>query len=102
MSTRAEEIQETIWQIVSRIPAGQVASYGQIAHLAGVPSHARLVGRILSRLPAGTRLPWHRVVNSQGRITNPNREGQRRRLESEGVTLLNGRISLRVYGWDGA
>ena len=86
--------------IVSRIPRGKVASYGQVARLAGMPSHARLVGRILSNLPAGSALPWHRVVNSQGRITSPGAVRQQKRLASEGVTLINGRISLKQYGWN--
>ena len=93
-------MQQLVWQIVSQIPRGQVATYGQVARLAGVPSHSRLVGRILSTLPAGTRLPWHRVINSQGRITNPNPKRQQQRLEKEGVTLLNGRVSLKHYQWD--
>ena len=95
-----DEIRARIWQIVHQIPKGNVASYGQIARLAGMPSHARLVGRILSDLPKGTKLPWHRVINSQGRITNPNREAQQKRLESEGVTLINSRVSLKDYGWE--
>ena len=82
------------------IPPGRVATYGQVAALAGMPSHARLVGRILSSLPPGSSLPWHRVINSEGRITNPNPHHQRQRLTSEGVTLVNGRVSLRNYLWD--
>ncbi len=92
--------QDRIWQVVHQIPRGKVATYGQVARLAGMPSHARLVGRILSQLPARTKLPWHRVLNSQGRITNPGRQRQQSRLEAEGVTLINGRVSLKVYGWD--
>lgn len=99
MAETAKTAEERVFSIVSLIPSGQVASYGQVARLAGMPSHARLVGRILSRLPAGTKLPWHRVVNSQGRITNPGRDRQQKRLEAEGVTLVNGRVSLKHYGW---
>ena len=94
--------QEKVWQIVSAIPRGKVATYGQIAALAGMPAHSRLVGRILGKLPPGTRLPWHRVINSQGRITNPNRSRQQSRLEKEGITLVGGRVSLKHYGWDGS
>ena len=90
--------QDRIWQVIHQIPHGKVATYGQVALLAGMPSHARLVGRILSQLPSETKLPWHRVLNSQGRITNPGRERQQSRLEAEGVTLINGRVSLKVYG----
>ena len=92
--------QDRIWQIVHQIPVGKVATYGQIANLAGMPSHARLVGRVLSRLPPDTRLPWHRVVNAQGKITNPARQRQQQRLAEEGIILIHGRVSLRLYAWD--
>ena len=68
---RMTENQERIWHIVARIPSGRVATYGQVAELAGLPGRARLVGHTLSRLPADTGLPWHRVVNSQGRLSFP-------------------------------
>jgi methylated-DNA-protein-cysteine methyltransferase-like protein len=100
MAESQQKTQERVWQIVHQIPKGKVATYGQIAKLAGIPSHSRLIGRILSRLPPNTRLPWHRVVNSQGRITNPGKDRQQSRLEKDGVTLINGRLSLKVYGWD--
>jgi methylated-DNA-protein-cysteine methyltransferase-like protein len=100
MAESQQKSQERVWQIVHQIPKGKVATYGQIAKLAGIPSHSRLIGRILSGLPKNTRLPWHRVLNSQGLITNPARERKQERLEKEGVTLINGRVSLRVYGWD--
>lgn len=97
---KIDEMRPLVYQLVAAIPPGKVATYGQIATLAGMPQQSRLVGRILSRLPAGTRLPWHRVINSQGRISNPNRERQRERLASEGVTLVNGRIRLADYQWE--
>lgn len=100
MAESRHNTQERVWQIVHQIPKGQVATYGQIARLAGIPQHSRLIGRILSELPPNTRLPWHRVINSQGRITNPAKSRQQARLEKEGVTLINGRVSLKVYGWD--
>ncbi|WP_227819857.1 MGMT family protein [Marinobacterium aestuarii] len=96
---------ERIWQVVARIPSGRVCSYGQVAELAGLVRRARLVGRILSRLPEGSRLPWHRVVNARGELSLPAQsEGarlQRSRLESEGICFLRGRISLAHYRWDG-
>ena len=100
MAESRQNTQERVWQIVHQIPKGQVATYGQIARLAGIPGHSRLIGRILSGLPPDTRLPWHRVINSQGRVTNPAKDRQQSRLEKEGVTLINGRVSLKVYGWD--
>ena len=99
MTETQEKVQERVWQIVHQIPPGKVATYGQIAMLAGMPAHSRLVGRILSQLPPGTNLPWHRVVNSQGKMTNPNNRAQAERLQGEGITPINGRISLRHYRW---
>ena len=100
MAESRHNTQERVWHIVYQIPKGQVATYGQIAKMAGIPQHSRLIGRILSGLPPSTRLPWHRVINSQGRITNPAKGRQQARLEKEGVTLINGRVSLKAYGWD--
>lgn len=92
-------MREQIWKLVSFIPAGKVATYGQLAALAGMPSQARLVGRILSQLPADTRLPWHRVVASQGRIASPDGTRQRQRLQAEGVALVRGRVRLGMHQW---
>ena len=100
MTETRKKAQDRVWQIVHGIPQGKVTTYGQVARLAGMPGHSRLVGRILAQLPADTSLPWHRVVNSQGRITNPGRKRQQKRLEDEGITLINGRVNLKVYGWD--
>ena len=88
--------EERIWQVVAMIPLGKVATYGQVAALAGMPGHARFVGRTLAGLPDGTRLPWHRVVNASLRI--PLREGgghieQRQRLEREGVEFIGQRVA---------
>ena len=82
------------------IPPGRVATYGQVATLAGMPSHARFVGRTLSDLPEDTRLPWHRVVNAGLRISQ--RAGgaslQRRRLEAELIEFSGERIP-QAYRW---
>ena len=99
MSDSTEQAKQLVWQMVNAIPTGKVATYGQIARLAGMPQQSRMVGRILSQLPKSTRLPWHRVINSQGRISNPNPERQKRRLAAEGVAVLKGRISLKHYQW---
>lgn len=97
---------ERIWQVVAAIPRGRVATYGQVARLAGMPSHARYVGRTLSNLPSGTRLPWHRVVNANLRISpraNPANgvavANQRARLEKEGVSFVGPRI-VRQHLWE--
>lgn len=87
-----------------RIPRGRVATYGQIAALAGLAGHARQVGYALYALPDGSDVPWQRVINAQGRISLPSRDGndqwQRLRLEDEGVEFGPGdRVSLRTYQW---
>lgn len=89
------DFQERVWQAVHSIPKGKVASYGQIAAWAGHPRGARQVGRILSALPVGTRLPWHRVLGAGGRISLPGGSGeeQRRRLEKEGVRFNGQRVA---------
>ena len=90
-----------IWQAVNAIPSGRVATYGGIALLAALPRRARLVGRVLAQLPAGSRLPWHRVVNASGQIVA--RGGaellQAKRLADEGVKLRGTRVDLSTYGW---
>ena len=95
--------EERIWQVVADIPFGTVASYGQVAELAGLPGGARRVGRCLSRLPAETRLPWHRVVNAGLRISargDPDGEAQQKqRLEAEGVSLIGGQVAAECR-WD--
>lgn len=95
--------QEKFWQVVALIPEGSVATYGQVAELAGLPRMARAVGRTLSQLPKDTQLPWHRVINAQGKISfpidSPAYRKQRDRLESEGISLINGRIRLKDYQW---
>lgn len=83
------------------IPAGRVATYGEVAAAAGLPRRARLVGRALRCGPPD--LPWHRVVAAPGRIAFPpgsdGREEQCRRLRAEGVVCSGGRIDLRRFGW---
>lgn len=93
---------ERILQVIFHIPAGRVATYGQVAQLAGLGRAARLVGSTLKKLPDDSRLPWYRVVNAAGRISLPMDAGgliQRERLEQEGVAVINGKVDLRVYGW---
>ena len=94
---------QRIYRTVRRIPRGRVASYGQIADLAGIPRGARQVGYALRHAPKDLKIPWHRVINSQGRIAVPadsdSYRRQVKRLASEDVHLLNGRINLRRYRW---
>jgi methylated-DNA-protein-cysteine methyltransferase-like protein len=94
-----------IYAVVGRIPAGRVATYGQVAALAGLPGRARLVGYALNALADGSAIPWQRVVNAQGRVS-PRSCGsdadmeQRLRLEHEGVHFdASGRIPLERFLW---
>jgi methylated-DNA-protein-cysteine methyltransferase related protein len=92
-----------IYAIVKRIPYGRVATYGQIARLAGVPRCARQVGYALHSLTEDEDIPWHRVINREGRISlHPAGSGthQRSLLESEGILFnAEGTIPLKKYGW---
>ena len=95
---------ERIYAVVRRIPPGRVATYGQVAALAGLPGHARQVGYALSALPEGSRVPWQRVINAKGEISTRGFTGdasaQRVRLEREGVKFdERGRVALRRYRW---
>ncbi len=94
---------EQIYSLVRAIPKGCVATYGQIAALAGFPRHARQVGYALAAL-ADDSVPWHRVINSQGVISERARPGavewQRLLLEDEGVVFDHrGRVPLKKYQW---
>lgn len=92
------------YSIISHIPRGKVATYGQIALLAGMPGCARQVGYALHALPPDSPVPWHRVVNSRGEISLPNMDGsadrQRALLEEEGIVFNpDGRIPLYLFQW---
>ena len=98
------DIDQRIWQVVALIPPGTVATYGDVARQAGLPGAARRVGRALRGLPPDTRIPWHRVINAQGRLSLPQGSAalsaQRARLEAEGVSLLGGtKVNLATYRW---
>ena len=94
-----------ICAVIRRIPPGWVATYGQVAAMAGLPRRARLVGHLLRHLDAGLEVPWHRVVNATGRIAvAASRNGsdalQRRLLEVEGVVLdAAHRLDLGRFRW---
>jgi len=89
--------------VIKKIPRGRVATYGQIAALAGDPRAARQVVRTLHSSSDKEKLPWHRVINSQGRISLPPGRGyelQKSLLEKEGVKFgLGDRIDLKRYIW---
>lgn len=93
-----------IYAVVRRIPRGRVATYGQVAELAGLSGHARQVGYALHALPSATALPWHRVINASGGVSlraSPGAElTQRQLLEAEGVEFdLRGRVRLAKVQW---
>jgi len=92
-----------IWEVVRKIPRGKVATYGQIARLVGFVGQARMVGHALRSLPARSDVPWHRVINSQGRISLPREKGaytqQKQLLEREGIVFTGMRIDLEKFGW---
>ena len=95
---------ERIWRVVSRIPRGRVATYGQVAELAGLPRAARQAGYAMHALPHGSRVPWQRVVNARGEVSARSDPGgalvQRALLEREGVAFdARGRIDLARFGW---
>lgn len=93
--------QEMIWSVVARLPAGRAASYGEIARRAGLPGMARFVGYALGQLAADSLVPWHRVVNSQRRISfppgSPQAERQKALLEAEGVSLTGYRVDRQYF-----
>jgi len=91
-----------IYATIQRIPRGRVATYGQIAELAGLPGRARQVGYALHALPGGSPVPWQRVLNARGEISLPGASGARQRalLLAEGLEFGDGgRIDLATYQW---
>jgi len=96
-----------IYAVVRQIPRGRVATYGQVAGLAGLDGHARQVGYALHALPRSMKLPWHRVINSRGEVSERTRgdwhELQRHLLEAEGVEFdERGRLNLKKFRWRAA
>ena len=98
-----DDARERIRAVVDSIPRGRVSTYSAVAREACLPGRARLVGRLLSELEPGSRLPWHRVVNAGGRLSprpGAGQREQRRRLAAEGVLLdARGRIDLARFLW---
>lgn len=99
--TQTDTFRQRVYQIIAAIPSGQVTTYGNVAQLAGSPRAARQVGGVLRKLPEGSSLPWHRVINRHGEISQQGEDFKRQRqaLLSEGVMFENGRIDLEKYGW---
>lgn len=97
---------ERVYEAVCRIPKGKVASYGQIALLAGSPRASRVVGYALHINPRPGVIPCHRVVNREGRLAPSfafgGTDAQQRLLEGEGVEVVDGYVDLKRYGWNGS
>lgn len=95
-----------VWEVVADIPKGYVLTYGEVARLSGMPRYARRVSQAMRWAPRDMKLPWHRVINAQGRISFPedssNWHRQRALLEDEGVVFLDGQVDLERYGYKGA
>lgn len=94
-----------IYAVVKRIPEGKVATYGQVAALAGLAGHARQVGYALHSLTEGANVPWQRVINAKGEVSPRAVAGwdgyQRHLLEEEGVHFdARGRVDLAVDRWE--
>lgn len=97
---------EAVLALVARIPKGRLASYGQIALMAGYPRRPRQVGMVLKGLPETTDLPWHRVVNTRGYVPSRGRwwgaQLQIERLRKEGIDVDElGNLDLERYRWNG-
>jgi methylated-DNA-protein-cysteine methyltransferase-like protein len=105
-----QEYFQRVWQLVRQVPAGRVATYGQIALMLGAPQGVeadayrafgpRWVGGAMAACPDD--VPWQRVINSQGKISQrPGAEKQRRLLEAEGIEFVKDRVDMQKYGWHG-
>ena len=100
-----KELAPMILQVIAQIPYGRVASYGQIARLAGIPKHARLVGYVLKHMDADSSLPWYRVINSQGKISlsKLNDQGQNiqaQLLMAEGILVIGDKVKMKEFQWN--
>lgn len=99
----SDELKERFYTVLAAVPAGKVITYGQLAAQAGMPRKARWAGYLLRNLPSNTQLPWHRVVNAQGKVSFPAGSEaalrQIERLEDEGVEFnVHGIIDLKRFG----
>lgn len=98
-----QQRREALYAALAAVPVGWVVTYGQLAELAGLGRAARWVGRTLSQLPDGSRLPWHRVIGAGGRLSLPpgsaSGDEQRQRLREEGVQIMNNRVDIARHGW---
>lgn len=103
MRTTATEFSKKVFQVIRAVPKGKVATYGQIAALAGKPQGSRGVGWLLHSSTKTQGLPWQRIIKSGGRLSFPQGtsayQKQKRLLEKEGVVFENGRVNLNDFQW---
>ncbi|MFC2088058.1 MGMT family protein [Calditrichota bacterium] len=105
MNKSSPTLYQKIYNVISKVPKGKVATYKQIAEMAGIAGHARVVGYALNKLPDGTDVPWHRVINSKGKISysisrNGHDDLQKMLLINEGIKFsVMGKIDLRCFGY---
>ncbi len=95
-----DHFKSQVFLILNSVPHGECIAYGELAKLAGFPNHARQVGAMMKNLPKDTKLPWHRVVNSQRKISFPeNTDGylrQREKLEQEGWVIIGTKLAMKT------
>ena len=100
--TAESSMRRAFYETIACVPYGKVATYGQIATLAGYPGRARQVGFALAGMPVESDLPWHRIINAQGKVSPRSGSShlvQYELLASEGVVFTAQRIDLKRFGW---
>ncbi len=104
MNSQLQDFQQAVYYWIAQIPKGKVASYGQIARLAGYPRHARHVSKALGSADKSLKLPWQRVIAASGKIAfkidSDGFSKQEYLLKKEGVTVNKGKIDLKQFGWE--
>ena len=92
---------DPVYRLVKQIPRGRVTTYGALAKALHLRGGARTAGRAMAATPSGKGIPWHRVVGDRGKllIREPYASLQRKLLESEGISLLESRVNLKLHGW---
>jgi methylated-DNA-protein-cysteine methyltransferase-like protein len=92
---------DPVYRLVRQIPRGRVLTYGALAKAIRLPGGARSAGRAMAATPAGTGIPWHRVVGERGKILirGPHAMLQKKLLESEGVAMIESRVKLDAHAW---
>lgn len=97
-------MKEDIYYLLTKIPKGKVATYGQLASMLGNPGLSRYVGNVLHQNPDGDRYPCYKVVNSRGMLSSRyafgGMEAQAERLRADGIEVTDGKVDLAICKWD--